>query len=377
MTEAPVSLDVLRNLVPLDVLPTRHLQQLQSDARTEFVPRGRVLWPSSMPAHESVYLLSGALAKAGGDNVLLVSAGTEAARHPVDPHNPRQFTVVAREDSRVLRLDSNLLDMLLSWSHSAGGSVIDFLDNVRATDREWLEPIFDHPVFCRVSPGNLREIMNKLTAVEVAAGEVVIRQGDTGDCCYFVRSGRAQVTSSEPGSQANVVLAELTQGACFGADALLTESVRNATVSMLEAGILMRMDKQSFLQLLREPAVEQIGYSSARRKVAAGALWLDVRTPAEYARVHLRGAPSMPLNLLRLKVWLLDRQREYVVYCDTGRRGIAACFLLCDLGFRVSVLREGINGLDARTCLEQMTGDTDYVLHRDGSVSEHPQRPVY
>lgn len=377
MSEGAVRADQLRSLVPLDALPERHLQTLAARARTEFIARGRVLWPASMPAHETVYLLSGELTGVGREQVHRVRAGSEAARHAIDPHNPRQFTFSAQEDSQVLRLDTSQLDMFLSWSHSAGGSVIDFLDNLRAADREWLEPIFEHPVFCRVSPGNLRNIMERLAPMRVRAGEVIIRQGETGDCCYFVRRGKAQVTGGDAEGDGSAVLAELAPGACFGADALLTESVRNATVTMIEDGVLMRMDKTSFLQLLRDPAVEQVGYTSARRRVAEGALWLDVRTPAEYQRIHLRGAPSMPLNLLRLKMWLLDRDREYIAYCDTGRRGVAAAFLLCDMGFRVYALREGINGLDSATCLRELSSDTDYVLHRDGSVTEHPLRPVF
>ncbi len=377
MSETGPDPALLRNLVPLDALAPRHLQALAAGARTEFLVRGRVLWPASMPAHETVYLLSGSLTAAGRDRLHTIRAGSEAARHAIDPHNPRQFTVAAQEDSRILCINSGQLDTLLSWSHSAGGSVIDFLENVRAADREWLEPIFEHPVFCRVSPGNLRRIMEQLIPVEAAAGEVVIREGDLGDCCYFIRSGAAQVTRAPEEGAAPAVLAELGQGACFGADALLTESVRNATVTMKTDGVLMRMDKRSFLQLLREPVVEQLGYASAQRRIAAGAVWLDVRTPAEYQRIHLRGAPSMPLNLLRLKAWLLDREREYIAYCDTGRRGVAACYLLCELGYRVYALREGINGLDAATCLRDMTHDTDYVLHRDGRITGHPLRPVF
>ena len=377
MSDAPPDPELLRGLVPLDALAPRHLRELAANARTDFVARGRVLWPASMPAHETVYLLSGVLTAVGRDEVRTVRAGSEAARHAIDPHNPRQCTVAATEDARILRIDARKLDALLSWSHSAGGSVIDFLDNVRAADREWLEPIFEHPVFCRVSPGNLRRIMEQLQAVEMRAGEAVIREGEPGDCCYFLRDGTAEVLQRSPSSGEAGLVAELAPGDCFGADALLTDSLRNATVRMKTDGILMRMDKRSFLQLLREPVVEQLGYASARRRVENGALWLDVRTPAEYTRDHLRGAPSMPLNLLRLKAWLLDRDREYIAYCDTGRRGVAACYLLCEQGFQVFALREGINGLDAATCARDMTHETDYVLHRDGRVTEHPLRGFF
>jgi rhodanese-related sulfurtransferase len=43
-------------------------------------------------------------------------------------------------------------------------------------------------------------------------------------------------------------------------------------------------------------------------------------------------------------VKVLDRSREYVLYCQSGRRSSAGAFLLAQRGFRAFVLGGGVRG---------------------------------
>jgi rhodanese-related sulfurtransferase len=43
-----------------------------------------------------------------------------------------------------------------------------------------------------------------------------------------------------------------------------------------------------------------------------------------------------------MKADTLDRNRHYIIYCDTERRSSSASFLLNERGFNTSVLREGM-----------------------------------
>ncbi len=64
----------------------------------------------------------------------------------------------------------------------------------------------------------------------------------------------------------------------------------------------------------------------ARSAVAAGALLLDVRTPAEFSEGHLEGALNVPVQELEAKWAALGVQadREVVVYCRSGARSARA-----------------------------------------------------
>ena len=44
-----------------------------------------------------------------------------------------------------------------------------------------------------------------------------------------------------------------------------------------------------------------------------------------------------------MKLGSLDQGKEYILYCDTGRRSSAASFLLNKRGFNTHVLENGLN----------------------------------
>jgi rhodanese-related sulfurtransferase len=139
-------------------------------------------------------------------------------------------------------------------------------------------------------------------------------------------------------------LAELKSGDAFGEEALVSEAKRNATVVMTTEGELLRLSRRDFDELLKQPLLQRISYPQARERVARGALWLDVRYPSEYQYDKLPGAINIPLAEIRNAARVLDKGREYVVYCQSGRRSAAAAFLLAQRGFRAFVLDGGLRG---------------------------------
>jgi rhodanese-related sulfurtransferase len=84
--------------------------------------------------------------------------------------------------------------------------------------------------------------------------------------------------------------------------------------------------------------------ADAKNKIANGAVWLDVRFATEYAYNHLEGAVNAPLHELRSFIPKLDKDIEYVVYCQTGRRSSAAAFILAQFGLQAVVLEGGTRG---------------------------------
>ena len=94
--------------------------------------------------------------------------------------------------------------------------------------------------------------------------------------------------------------------------------------------------------MLGEPLLQRVATRKARRRVARGAVWLDVRYPSEYRYDRLPGAINVPLNEIRNSFAVLDPSREYIVYCQSGRRSSAAAFLFAQRGFKVSLLEGGL-----------------------------------
>jgi rhodanese-related sulfurtransferase len=90
-----------------------------------------------------------------------------------------------------------------------------------------------------------------------------------------------------------------------------------------------------------------VNLDQARAKVAAGGQWIDVRYPSEYQYDKLPGAINIPLSEVRNAVKVLDRSREYVLYCQSGRRSSAAAFLLAQRGLKAFALEGGLRGKGA------------------------------
>ncbi|HWG76736.1 MAG TPA: cyclic nucleotide-binding domain-containing protein, partial [Steroidobacteraceae bacterium] len=178
------------------------------------------------------------------------------------------------------------------------------------------------------------------------AGETIIQQGDEGDYFYAIVSGRCVVTRETPLNRTGLKLAELGVGDTFGEEALISEAKRNATVTMATEGVLMRLNKDSFRELLNEPLVQWVAYRDACTMVAKGARWLDVRLPSEHQNLAIEGSTNIPLYFIRLKLATLDRGKRYIAYCDTGRRSSAAAFILVERGYDALVLQGGLDSAE-------------------------------
>jgi CRP-like cAMP-binding protein len=81
-------------------------------------------------------------------------------------------------------------------------------------------------------------------------GEVIIRQGDVGDCMYVIQAGQVEVVR-EDGDQ-ELRLAMLDEGAVFGEMALFDRETRSATVRAVGEARVLTLDKRTFLRRVHE-----------------------------------------------------------------------------------------------------------------------------
>jgi len=338
----PLNPEQLRSLTPLNVLSEQQWRELRSQLVPQPLLAGQLLFRHGDQARLTYYLLAGELLLQGADGQQQrLLAGSEASCHPLSPSLPRLHEARALTDASVLALDSATLNRLLTWRLAYQDLLLELAQ--QGEDIEWLERLLENPLFAKVPPSNVRAMLGRLQRVELAAGSMVLREGEVGDCCYFLNSGRAEVIRGA-GSDRQV-LAELEVGACFGEEALLADRPRNATVTVLDGGVVLRLDRHDFFSLLKAPVVDEVSLGEAARLLAAGAQWLDVRLQEEYERAHAPQSLHMPLQLLRLKARLLDKGRGYLCYCDSGKRSVSAVFLLSQLGYKAYALRDGLDAL--------------------------------
>jgi rhodanese-related sulfurtransferase len=302
---------------------------------------------------QTVYLVKGELALAypDGSSTVLVG-GSDQARTPLGRRGAMFTSARALTDVELVRIDDELLDIMVTWDQlatadssarretSAGGQS-------PLADWSLLSGIFSvsnlkYGAFSQLPSAHIDELLRRFKRINVKKGDSVIREGAEGDFYYVIETGRCKVERMIGG--VSILLAELKSGDAFGEEALVSEAKRNATVMMKSDGVLLQLAKKDFNELLREPLLHRISVEEAREKIAGGGQWVDVRYPSEYQYDKLPEAINIPLSEIRHAFGLLDKGREYVLYCQSERRSAAATFLLAQRGYRAFLLAGGLWG---------------------------------
>lgn len=340
--------DQLSVLDPLGALSPRRLRELAEVGMVEYGARGSDPLAARIGEAKTVFLLRGELLlmyRGGGTEVVV--GGYGEGRYPIN----RRAASIARSraitDVDLLALDDEVLDILLTFDQMASGASAaeSKLGRALRTGSRLASGIFSltnlrHGIFAQLPSPRIEELLARFERVNAASGEVVIREGEEGDYYYVIVSGRCRVERAVGGVK--VTVAELARGDAFGEEALASQTRRNATVVMTGDGELLRLGKSDFDALLREPLLQRASFAEGLERVTHGAIWLDVRYPSEYRIDRLPGAINVPLNEVRNSFPVLEPSREYIIYCQSGRRSSAAAFLFAQRGFKVSVLAGGL-----------------------------------
>ena len=116
MSNNLVEKSVLKSFVPPSALNAENFQELAGKTVVEEVAAGKTIFKPGDTDRKTVYLIEGELeiSDANGAKTSLKS-GTDLAKHPVANQQPRKHEVVAKTDSKITRIDSDLLDILLTW----------------------------------------------------------------------------------------------------------------------------------------------------------------------------------------------------------------------------------------------------------------------
>jgi CRP-like cAMP-binding protein len=344
MTGEQITTDLLKQFSPLDGLKRDNLAALARKIQLRELSPGQVLFKEGDTEKRTFYVASGVLELLDQGKVVdTVEGGDETARNPVSPIYPRRVSARARDRVQFLSIDSDLLDVMLTWDQTGTYEVSDLRGDADSGGEDWMTMLLQTKAFHKIPPANIQAIFMRMQQVNYNAGEIILKQGTEGDYFYVLIRGSAIVTRETPLSKDGIKLAELNVGDTFGEEALISDAKRNATVTMTSDGSVMRLGKDDFKKLLNEPMLDWVTLEEGQKIVDDGGCWLDVRLPSEFENHHLDAAINIPLYFIRLKISTLDPDRKYVVCCDTGRRSSAGAYILSERGYQAYVLKDGIN----------------------------------
>ena len=340
----PFDSQKLRYFVPLSEISSENFIELIKNINIETLPANKKLFSRGDQDNFTYYLLNGALEIIDNDgNTSLLTSKSKQCRFPLEHKQPRQKTAITKSDIHYFKINNDLLDILLTWDQNKNYIVNEIGQENGQDEIDWMTQLLQLEIFHKIPPANIQAMFQRIQSLPVQKDDVIIKQGEKGDYYYIIKSGSCRVIRNaiETGNK-ELKIADIKAGSGFGEDALISEVPRNATIIMNEDGVLMRLAKKDFIELLKEPVIKSVNYDEAKEMNANGAIWLDVRLLSEHQNNNITGSINIPLFLLRLNANKLSREHKYIVYCDTGSRSASATFILNERGYDAYLLEDGL-----------------------------------
>ena len=322
----------LKGLSPLGKLTPDKIDDIISKSRVENLPAGRTVFRQGEDDGQTIYLLSGQIeyTTVGKTRKKLIKGKSVEAKFPLADDIPRPVTAKTKTASSLLYIDSSLLEILLDENPSGEYEVTEI--NIAAHATDWMMRFLQSRAFLKLPTKNIQKVLMSMEEIHAHKGETLIRQGDVGDYYYIVKDGSCAVSRHPTEKSEEVRLAKLTEGDGFGEEALITNCKRNASVTMLEDGTLMRLKKDDFLSLLVTPLIRNVHLNSLKSDLYSNSVILDIRTNDEFQKGSLEKAKHIPLSMMRIRIPTLDAKKQYLVYADNKDDANAAAFLLAQHG---------------------------------------------
>lgn len=349
--------NILKRFIPFAGLQDDYLEEAFALIDVGTYKKGHMLFKRGRKPEFLFFLIEGQVDLI--DSLYMVTrihAGSDAAKSALNADSPTQFSGVVKErDAIVFSVNIEALDRLVAWSQSAesafeteqdeknlsmddgstfipGDSTFDVSEVSDAQATDWMSSLLQSPLFSKIPLANVQDLFTRFETVSMSQGEIVLKEGESGDYFYVLASGRAHITNRSDSADLTI-----EPGQYFGEEALLGETLRNATVTMLTSGTLKKLDKEAFASLLTKPILRYFKLSQLQALKQTHKL-LDVKMPMEYRMAHVEGSINVPLPRLRKTLPELAKKHVYAIPDDAGSRADIAVYLLCQAGFEAVIL---------------------------------------
>jgi CRP-like cAMP-binding protein len=175
-----------------------------------------------------------------------------------------QETATAETDCSLLMISRHTFDGWVAKYPSIRSTVEDFYRR-----RILARVLTITPVFEGVPPDARMALANHFNLKTFKDGETVVKEGESGDCFYLIRSGSVRVTTRGMGpANQEVELGTMREGEFFGEVALLTSKPRTATVVATGPLELMELCRNDFNEIVGKfPSVRKIVEAYQKQRV--------------------------------------------------------------------------------------------------------------
>ncbi len=363
----------VRKLIPLSTIPVQHFEMICLLHDSKKIKQGTVLFKKGDQNKELVYLLEGELSlQANGLEIETIAADNDQARFAIAHHVVRKVDAVANTNVRLLRIEADFLNHLppigslpqqtIASSESSG---------IEATRplTEWIKFLVKSRIFQQLPAINIQKLVMSLEKISFKKDDVIIKQDDIGKFFYIIEQGHCNLVRKPTAKAKEISLVQLHRYDSFGEFSLLAEIPEQTSVIALTDLILLRVNKENFLTLIKQPLLKYIHYSAIQERQGQykDILLVDIRPPDGFQDFHLPGSVNIPFFSLHLQMKTLNPKRTIILVCDDEKTSESAAFLLIKNAYDTFILEGGVN---------KIRSEANEVIAKRDSTFQHSEEPT-
>jgi CRP-like cAMP-binding protein len=175
---------------------------------------------------------------------------------------PRTASVQVVDEADIFELSRESLSALTAEVPSLGLVLDKF-----ARERLLKNLLATSPLFRPFNHQQQLDLIRRFDGHEIAAGTVVIREGDAGQGLFVVLSGEVEVSKRQAGGAGDLSLARLRAGDVFGEMSLLSNQPTSATVTAARASTILFLARDYFQRLVEAlPTIRKYFQELAERR---------------------------------------------------------------------------------------------------------------
>lgn len=341
-----ITVEELKNYYPFNKMEEKFLPLLLNQFDEMEFKKGDDIFASDDNKINAKYVIDGVveISYPTGRQKVLKSTSLQSY-YPVGEVNTSKklSSVVQSKTAKVMTMNNIFLDHFTVWDNLFKETEQD--SPLRGHESyQWVVGLLQSKAVQMLPRGHVDQIFKNLEPVYVNAGDEIITEGDSGDYCYIIVKGVAEVFKCV--ADGEEMVATLNEGVLFGENALVSKEPRTASVRMKTNGVLMKMIGEKFSSLLKSHVVRWLTTDATYEMVLDGAVLLDVREEEEVANLSFHDCVNIPMDKIRDECEeKLDKSVPVVTCSNTGMRCASAAFLLATLGYDVYSMQGGVTGL--------------------------------
>jgi len=371
---------IIRRLIPLSTIPAEQFKSICATISIETAKPNTFLFKKNDTDDKLIYLLQGSI-RLQSDEIIVenISSKSESSKFALAHQIPRKIDALTLTSVVFFRLDPGLLPSQNTSNEQQENSYMAIDEPEDNNNDDWMTTLLKSPIFRALPPANLQKIIMNLQETQIKKGELIIKQGEPGDYYYLIKQGHCLVSRKPSANAKEIKLAQLSSQDTFGEDSLLSGDPRNVSVTALTDVSLIRLNKENFISLIKEPSLKFISFDQLADEPSQSTLLIDVRSPDAYNKQHLAHSINAPFFSLRMFIKSIDKTKSAIVICENGKISEAAAFLLLRNKISAKIIKGGMNSIPLENFESAATfsidDNTDASLTNGDTLKSTKQAP--